>query len=295
MVQVTVTLQRSTPLDLPAYLQWPVWCLAFVLCLSGCGTPVGVRHVDIQTAYAIQTASTLSEERPSEPSKMVLRRLNLLDRFDQQPEAVIAELHHKLSPVNDEDLLFTLAELSFLHGQQKGDRDYFLASAIYAWALLFPDDGSNPGFEASDPRLRLTYDLYNQAVANSFRRGHSKGLDQDELNLVPGVRKLPFGTADITLDESGLNWGGYRLDRFIPTTTLEVRGFRNRYHTSGLGTPLAASLAAKHATGKTQGAERLGPRTKVPVTALLRFDHARASLTTGKAHAHLEILSLIHI
>jgi len=47
----------------------------------------------------------------------------------------------------------------------------------------------------------------------------------------------------VTLDASGLSWGGYRLDHFVSTTTLEVRGLRNRYRRPGLGAPLAASLA----------------------------------------------------
>ena len=91
-----------------------------------------MQPVDIQTAYRIHTESALSVGQPSEPSKMVLRRLGLLDRFDKEPAAVLAELHGGLSPAGDEDRLFALAELSFLHGERTGDRAHFLASAVYA-------------------------------------------------------------------------------------------------------------------------------------------------------------------
>ena len=107
-----------------------------------------MQPVDIQTAYRIQTESALSVGQPSEPSKTVLRRLGLLDWFDEEPVAVLAELHGGLSPAGDDDRLFALAELSFLHAERTGDRAHFLASAVYAWALLFrttpPACGSSP-------------------------------------------------------------------------------------------------------------------------------------------------------
>jgi hypothetical protein len=73
---------------------------------AGCATPVGVKHVDIQTAYRLHTESALSAGQPSEPSKTVLRRLGLLDRFDAEPGAVLAELHSGLRPAGDDDRLF---------------------------------------------------------------------------------------------------------------------------------------------------------------------------------------------
>jgi hypothetical protein len=73
---------------------------------AGCATPVGVKHVDIQTAYRLHTESVLSAGQPSEPSKTVLRRLGLLDRFDAEPGVVLAELHSGLRPAGDDDRLF---------------------------------------------------------------------------------------------------------------------------------------------------------------------------------------------
>ena len=286
---------------------WILWLATLALALSGCATPVGVKRVDVQTAYRIQTESALAAEQPSEPSKMVLRRLGLLDRFDAEPAAVLAELHRGLSPKGDDDRLFALAELSFLHADRTGDRAYFLASAVYAWALLFPDDATGTQLQPLDPRFRLTYDLYNQAVAKGLATHSGRNVDPgedagpgervdpgegssiNEVRLASGVYKLPFGTLTLSLDEAGLSWGGYRLERFIPTTTLEVRGLRNRYHTPGIGVPLAASLAAGPASAKVVGSERLGPRTKVPVTALLRLQQARAGLAAGQVRGRIEV------
>lgn len=270
------------------------------LVAAGCATPIGVKPVDIQTAYRLHTRSALSAEQPSEPSQTVLRRLGLLDRFDAEPGAVLAALHRGLRPAGDDDRLFALAELSFLHAERTGDRAYFLASAVYAWALLFPGDATGGQLQRSDPRVRLAYDLYNQGVAQGLsdsrhEDGTSHGVPAatraggGEVRLEPGARPLPFGTLQVTMDASGLSWSGYRLEHFVSTTTLEVRGLRNRYRRPGLGASLAASLAPRQASAHVIGAERIGPRTKVAVTALLRLEDARASLASGQVHGHLEV------
>ena len=62
---------------------WVLGLAGLALVAAGCATPVGVTPVDLQTAYRLHTESALSAGEPSEPSKTVLRRLGLLDRFDQ--------------------------------------------------------------------------------------------------------------------------------------------------------------------------------------------------------------------
>ena len=164
----------------------------------------------------------------------------------------------------------------------------YLASAVYAWSLLYPGDGKGIQIPPTDPRFRLAYDIYNQGVAQGLAA--PSDAEENEVHLKAGNYKLPFGTLQISLDESEMSWGGYPLDRFISTTALEVDGLRNRYHKSGIGVPLAASLAKTPPSGKKLvGSERLGPHTKVPVTALLRFENARASLSKGKIQARIEV------
>ena len=266
----------------------------------GCATPVGVTRIDPQAAHRLHAESALSAGRPSEPSKVVLRRLGLLDRFEEEPDTVLAELHRALSPAGDEDRLFALAELSFLHAERTGHRADFLASAVYAYALLFPGEGAPVQLHRADPRLRLAYDLYNQGVAQGLigpreERDASKSGPSAtngeiaEVRLESGTRTLPFGTLELALDPSGLSWGGYRLERFVSTTTLEVRGLRNRYRRPGLGAPLAAGLAPGEASAKVVGSERLAARTSVPVTALMRLEDARASLASGRVRGRLEV------
>jgi pimeloyl-ACP methyl ester carboxylesterase len=191
--------------------------------------------------------------------------------------------------MDDEDKLFALAELSLLHAQKAENRTYFLAAAVYAWSLLFPDDGRGVQLEVSDPRYRLTYDLYNHALAQGLADPDNNDEDEVEVLLKPGTYQLPFGTLNLSFDESRLSWGGYQLELFISTAFLDVRGFRNRYRTPGLGATLAASISSGITSSDVVGSKRLGPRTKVPVTAIARLQHARSSLAGGQITGSLEL------
>jgi len=264
-----------------------VLIFSFALIVTGCSTPVSVKPVDINTSYSLRTESALSVGKPSEASKMLLRRRGMLDRFETEPNLVLAELHANLAP-DDEDRLFALAELSFLHAERTNDRAYYLASAVYAWALLYPEEGKTIEILPSDPRYRLSYAIYNQAIALGLA-ADDDDAKENEVRLQAGNYQLPFGTLEVSLDESGMSWGGYPLDRFISTNALEVDGLRNRYLKPGIGAPLAASLAKIHSSEKKLGSDRLGPHTKVPVTALLRFDNARAHLKTGNLKGRIEV------
>ncbi|MDP2179983.1 triacylglycerol lipase [Methylicorpusculum sp.] len=261
----------------------------FALLIEGCATPVGIDPVNIQTGYQLNTQNVLSAGQASEPTKRVLRRNGLMDRFENEPEKVLAELHAELQPTADEDKLFALAELSLLHAQNTDDHAYFLASAVYAWSLLFPDDGHGVQLKASDPRYRLTYDLYNHALAQGLADPDDSDEDEVEVLLKPGTYQLPFGTLNLSFDDSELSWGGYQLEHFISTAFLNVRGFRNRYRMPGIGSTLAASISSGPSSNKVIGWQRLGPRTKVPVTAIARLEHARSSLAGGQIKGHLEL------
>jgi len=90
--------------------------------------------------------------------------LALTGQFKNEPEVVLAELNSGLGRTDQHDRLFALSELSFAHAEDSKDPSYYLASAAYAYAFLFPADIT----EASrpfDPRRRLAVDLYNRGIA----------------------------------------------------------------------------------------------------------------------------------
>src|SRR5262249_52028629 len=132
--------------------------------------------------------------------------------------------------------LFALAELSFQRGERTGQRERYLAAAVYAWAFLFPHDREDLPTRF-DPRGRLMRDIYNRAVAHAFA-----SRDGTKLELRGGPMPLPFGTIDVAFDPSQLQWDDRRLIDLISTQDLRVHGLLNRYRLPGLGAPAAARV-----------------------------------------------------
>jgi len=90
--------------------------------LSACATPIGVSYVDRRLAYQSLTSNVLSTEKISSFSARELINFNLYQEFEDNPQKALSNLHSGLAARGDEDRLFALAELSFLHAQNSGER-----------------------------------------------------------------------------------------------------------------------------------------------------------------------------
>ncbi len=254
--------------------------------VAACGTPVGVRRVDPQTVHRELTANALSVGTASAPTVQVLHRLGLFERFRREPDTVLAELHAGLAATGDEDRLFALAELSFLHAKRSREREDLLAAAAYSYAFLFPgEDGTPP--EPLDPRLRTAGDLYNRALTGSFFDPGTRRVVLDG-----GTFEVPFGSVEVEKARPVFDWAGWALGDFISAADLQVRGLRNRYRQRGIGAPLSAGISYEVVGDQPPlGHERIPKSIRVPVTALLRFDRPRAGLAGGRLRATLELYS----
>ena len=254
-----------------------------LLLASACATPIGVVRGDPQSVYRALTSSVLSTGEPSASTAQVLHRRGLATRFEDEPEAVLTELRGTGVGLS-RDRLFALAELSFAHADKAKKREYYLASAVYAYAFLLPDEPARDA-DPIDPRMRLAADFYNLGVTLGL-----SAPDEPHVILEAGERALSFGRLELTLDPTAFNWGGYRMSRFIPVAEFEVRGLANRYRQPGVGAPLAAELTA---TGEGPEAEaarkRIPPRIKVPVTAFVRLDNAEAGIASGVVRGRIEL------
>ncbi|HEX7230512.1 MAG TPA: alpha/beta fold hydrolase [Candidatus Binatia bacterium] len=254
----------------------------FLLLLAACAPPVTVERVDPRVVHRELTANVLTVGEESDASRIVLDRWNLAERFESDPEGALAQLHTAVTAGGaGRDELFALAELSFLHAEQTGKQEYYLAAAVYAYALLFPNGAAQP-LDPIDRRLRVAADLYNRGLTSAFA-----SADRSVVELRGQTRTLPFGELTVELDPKWLRWGDRRLVNFVPVAELEVRGLRERYRRTGIGAPLAASAVAFTADAKLR--DFVGRGTKVPVTAFLRIDDARRSLVTGRISGTLEI------
>ena len=269
--QMALTVRRSSLL------------VAVLLLACACATPIGVTHVDTQSMYRSLTSSVLSADRPSPYSEQLLTRLGLGERFDTDPELVLAALRGPGEGLSRE-YLFVLSELSFYHAVKTQKAEYFLASAVYAYAFgLGKTDEAR--IDPLDPRLRLAANLYNLGLAQGLA-----GTEKATVVLQPGPRPLPFGRIEISVDDRMLIWSGYRMSRFVSVGEFKVRGLLNRYRQDGLGAPLAADLQPAGEGPEAEAArKRIPPRFKVPVTALLRIEDVLAGIATGNLRGRIEV------
>jgi pimeloyl-ACP methyl ester carboxylesterase len=259
---------------------WAVALAIITLFASGCATPVGVSRLDEQAAHRKLNMNVLSSGTPSAYSTQILERTALSQRYKEEPEAVLAELNSGLGKPDERDRLFALAELSFAHAEASHKQSYFLASAAYAYAYLFPADPADaPG--PYDPRLRLAVDLYNRGIALGLATEDGNEVDLSERQL-----SLPFGSVTLTADPAGFTYAGNHLTNFVSLSDLKVRGLRNTYRKAGIG----AALSARVEPEPNRPASRWIPRTaKVPITAFVRFDDPRRAMSDGSLHGTVEL------
>src|SRR5207237_3198466 len=97
----------------------------------------------------------------------------------RQPAEAFTRLHHLAADNPDPELLFALAETTYLlgRGEEKHDRAeavaYYYLCAGYAYHYLFDAGaGVTPVF---DPRFRLACDLYNAGLAKCIRAAQRVG------------------------------------------------------------------------------------------------------------------------
>jgi pimeloyl-ACP methyl ester carboxylesterase len=259
-----------------------------VLLAGACATPIGVSRADPQSVYHQLTRSVLSVGEPSAPSEQLLRRRGLYDRFTDDPEATLAELRGTGSLLNP-NVLFALAELSFFYAEKEHRQDYYLATAVYAYAFLVHGERRASAVPAADPRVRLAGDLYNLGLSLGLTVPNTES-GVDEVVLTDRTLSLPFGRLELRADQDTFRWGAYRMTRFIPLVEYKVRGLRNRYRQPGLGAPLAAEVTPVGTGPEAEAArKRIPPRVKVPVTAFVRLENVFQGIAEGQVRGRIEV------
>lgn len=188
--------------------------------VAGCAAPFGVRHASPEAVHRTLTSNVLSTGDLSNSSQIILRRENLTELFDDDPEAALRTLRRRMQAgalVNDD--LFTLAELSFHHAERRGGKPHFFAAAIYAYAYLFPDDALlRP--DPFDPRLREAVDIYNRSLTEAF-----ESADREYVEIAGGTYVLPFGQVEVAFDEQQLQWATGVCTNSRPRLTSRCSAF----------------------------------------------------------------------
>lgn len=257
-----------------------------LLGLTGCSTPIGVKPVDLRDGFAEQTASVLDSGHLSTASTVVLYRNGLTKQFRQRPETAIAALHAQALRDDRRDTLFALAETCYARGDQlrrspkawepRRARDFYLASAVYAYLFLFdPGHGTPPDpFERS---FRVACDLYTL--------GLTRGLatkDGSLIHVAAGERTLAVGHITLGLDTNAFPFPLSEFKQFLPAVNQRVRGTSVRLRDPGLGVPLISVTGNEKSLPIMPG---------LPATVFLRVGGDLRSLADGSATGTLDLFA----
>ena len=221
-----------------------ILCLSVLLIfiLSGCAS-IGTKDVGFRKAYEQINTNALLDEQYSATSQNVLQRYNMGQLFTEDPLKCLNELHKKVLLDNRRDLLFALAELNYFTAKYTlrdlddsplpENRQYYLTAAIYAYFYLF-NNTRNKSANPFNRRYRLACDIYNIALAEALT--NAKG------NLVfePGIRKLPFGNVDLSLNVHNFPVKLDQISKIVAADRLDIYGLSRRNRDAGLGVPFIA-------------------------------------------------------
>jgi pimeloyl-ACP methyl ester carboxylesterase len=230
--------------------------------------------------------------KPTERTIQFLRRYDLLQSLDDEPQQLLGKIQHVLERDPSPHGCHAFAELAYIGAIKRQDEanprlalDLFGASVAHSYLYLF-----DPRFaqyrNPYDPQFREACDLYNGALEGALRIARTRG------SLRPGsthVIELAGQQWDITVAVRSGPWREDEFDRFEFASDYEVKGLQNHYHTYGLGVPL---IAVRKSGQTAQPAERYYPPVvSFPMTAFLRLmpDELQAG---GGAARHRAVLEL---
>src|SRR5688572_10664787 len=239
------------------------WCVVALLpLLGGCASrPIGVDRVSTREAYQQVEANVLLSGRLSSDTRTILHRFDLTKIAEEDPSKALLSLHERALVTQERSLLYALAELSYLAGDETSraeiSENFYLGSAVYAYLFLFGDGEDRP--DPFDRRFRFACDLYNYSLGRALiDRSKSKSA----VRLASGKRSLPVGELEFEVKSSDPEFRLDQFEEFHLADAFRVKGLSVRNRTPGLGAPL---IAVGHIE------ESLRIKRSSPVTAFLRL------------------------
>jgi pimeloyl-ACP methyl ester carboxylesterase len=221
--------------------------------------------------------SVFQINRPSPRTDETLRRYEVATRYRKDPAAALATLEKHARRGPEPELIYALAELSWVEGRRAEGRrrggdaalDHYIDTVAYAYDYLF-DPELAPGRSASDPRYILAMHLYNAALDRLIRAAKTEGAAGLQVGATVTL-KIHGGEVVMRLALwPETPWQASDIDELIPAADFEVTGLDGRNNRRyGLGVPL---IAVRRTDAKAaEGPERFyPPEMAFPLTALLR-------------------------
>jgi pimeloyl-ACP methyl ester carboxylesterase len=254
------------------------WAVIAVLGAASLGwSDISVSPSRNPAAGAPWQASLAALDRPGERTVDTLRRYDLDRRFSRDPDStlIVLENHARKSP--DPDLVFALAELSWVEGKRLDRKrrpealDRYVDAVAYAFDYLFDPDLAS-GRQPGDPRFRLAMDLYNGALDQILRTAKTGGGV-----IQPGQSielKVHGKSQTVRVDLGQSTWKSEDVQELLLCSDFVVSGadLRTRSYQYGLGVPL---IGVRHAPDPSKtSADPMQPyyppEMAFPLTAFLR-------------------------
>ncbi len=214
--------------------------------------------------------SVANIDRPSDRTAESLKRYALEGRYRRDPAAVIATLDQQARANPEPDIVYALAELSWVESKKHERRhrpettDRLLDVLSYAHDYLFGPELAGAR-QPSDPRYRLACDLYNGALDRLLREALANGVKIEaggEFSLKAKGRDQVF---KVVIRDSP--WGPEDIHQIILASAFEVSGLPTLNYRYGLGVPL---IAVRRSDKNAEGAERFyPPEMAFPLTAFV--------------------------
>jgi len=240
---------------------------------------LGFSDVSVAPARADRVNSSFQRslaalDRPSERTLETLRRYDLEGRYRRDVPGVLMSLEKSAKANLDADLVYALAEISWIEGRRldhkhRGEAlDRYIDAVAYAWDFLFAPELANAR-QPSDPRFRLAIDLYNGGLDRLIRAAQSDPKGRFEaggvLHLKVHGREQDFR---VLLDPARSPWKSADVDKIMLCSDYEVQGLQTRTYQYGLGVPL---IAVRKSNRSGPGAEKFYPSEMAfPLTAFLK-------------------------
>jgi pimeloyl-ACP methyl ester carboxylesterase len=214
--------------------------------------------------------SLASLDRPTERTRETLKRYDLEPRFRRDPDGTMASLERTARNAPDPDLVYALAELSWVEARRLDRRrraaalDRYVDAVAYAYDFLFDPELAG-GRQPADPRFRLAMDLYNGGLDHIIRAAQTRGRIEPggSITLKVHGRELKLR---VGLDRSP--WTAEDIHELHLCSDYEVVGLQTRTYQYGLGVPLIGVRKTEQ-TGQSQD-RFYPPEMAFPLTAFLR-------------------------
>jgi pimeloyl-ACP methyl ester carboxylesterase len=267
-----------------------------IFCTLGCSYGIGVRRTAGPDLLDSWRASIIEAGDLSPRTRQTLYRLDLDQQYRHSPVEVFTRLQSLVGQESQPDLLFALAEISYLLGRkaekwQSADAcAYYYLCAGYAYHYLF-DDGSKT-LNTFDPRFRLACDLYNIGLSKCIRAGQRSGRLDPRLQL--HLQTSDGKECSLSVVHHGFPWKPAEFGPLLFSADYEVVGLATHYQGYGLGVALIGTRLPTPESGTAPGHAFYPREVSFPVTAFFRFEGEVADLATQRA-GKLELYNPLNV